>query len=186
MNIWQDDDEWTASVFLRLEQSSSDSPQSWEKIADPILHIELRRWADLVLIAPCSANTLAKLAGGLCDNLATSLLRALPPMSPRQTEPPPPDSLAGANKGVQVWVFPAMNTLMYEHPLTAAHLKIVTDTLKYRVEGPIGESKSTFIWQVFDSRRQRTRLRRHRPRRNDRMAGHCQDGSRRISFTSYT
>jgi len=32
-----------------------------------------------------------------------------------------------------------MNTLMYEHPLTAAHLKIVTDTLRYRVEGPIGK-----------------------------------------------
>lgn len=40
------------------------------KIGDPILHIELRRWADVVLVAPCSANTLAKMAGGLCDNLA--------------------------------------------------------------------------------------------------------------------
>jgi phosphopantothenoylcysteine decarboxylase len=119
-------------------ESGSDPPQSWEKIPDPILHIELRRWADLVLIAPCSANTLAKLAGGLCDNLATNLLRALPPISPQQNEPLLSDSLAGANKGIQVWVFPAMNTLMYEHPLTAAHLKTVTDTLKYRVEGPIG------------------------------------------------
>ena len=33
-----------------------------------------------------------------------------------------------------------MNTLMYEHPLTSAHLKIVKDVLKYRVEGPIGQS----------------------------------------------
>ena len=39
-------------------------------IGDPILHIELRRWADIVLVAPCSANTLAKIAAGLCDNLA--------------------------------------------------------------------------------------------------------------------
>lgn len=39
-------------------------------IGDPILHIELRRWADVVLVAPCSANTLAKMAGGICDNLA--------------------------------------------------------------------------------------------------------------------
>lgn len=39
------------------------------KIGDPILHIELRRWADIVLIAPCSANTLSKIAHGLCDNL---------------------------------------------------------------------------------------------------------------------
>jgi phosphopantothenoylcysteine synthetase/decarboxylase len=39
------------------------------KIGDPILHIELRRWADVVLVAPCSVNTLAKIAAGLCDNL---------------------------------------------------------------------------------------------------------------------
>jgi phosphopantothenoylcysteine decarboxylase len=42
------------------------------KIGNPILHIELRRWADVVLIAPCSANTLSKIAHGLCDNLAVS------------------------------------------------------------------------------------------------------------------
>lgn len=42
------------------------------KIGDPILHIELRRWADIVLVAPCSANTLSKIAHGLCDNLAVS------------------------------------------------------------------------------------------------------------------
>ena len=42
------------------------------RIGDPILHIELRRWADIVLIAPCSANTLAKIATGVCDNLVVS------------------------------------------------------------------------------------------------------------------
>ena len=42
------------------------------RIGDPILHIELRRWADIVLIAPCSANTLAKIASGVCDNLVVS------------------------------------------------------------------------------------------------------------------
>jgi phosphopantothenoylcysteine synthetase/decarboxylase len=46
------------------------SYQTNYKIGDPILHIELRRWADIVLIAPCSANTLAKMASGLTDNLA--------------------------------------------------------------------------------------------------------------------
>jgi phosphopantothenoylcysteine synthetase/decarboxylase len=44
--------------------------KDWKKVGDPILHIELRRWADLVVVAPCSADFLAKLAGGLCDNLA--------------------------------------------------------------------------------------------------------------------
>lgn len=41
-----------------------------------MLHIDLRRWADLMVIAPLSANTLAKLAGGLCDNLLTCVVRA--------------------------------------------------------------------------------------------------------------
>ena len=42
---------------------------TWHELSDPILHIELRRWAHLLLIAPTSANTLAKIANGLCDNL---------------------------------------------------------------------------------------------------------------------
>lgn len=34
-----------------------------------MLHIELRRWADVLLIAPLDANTLGKIASGICDNL---------------------------------------------------------------------------------------------------------------------
>jgi phosphopantothenoylcysteine decarboxylase len=41
----------------------------WTKVSDPVLHVELRNWADGFLIAPLDANTLGKLAGGLCDNL---------------------------------------------------------------------------------------------------------------------
>ncbi|KIM55245.1 hypothetical protein SCLCIDRAFT_1221278, partial [Scleroderma citrinum Foug A] len=103
--VWTDDDEWSGSY----------------QIGDPILHIELRRWADVVLVAPCSANTLAKIAGGLCDNLVTSMLRALAPTTP-------------------TYVFPAMNTLMYEHPLTAEHLRIVREVIGYNVIGPIGKN----------------------------------------------
>jgi len=102
--VWIDEDEWN----------------SWSRRGDPILHIELRRWADVILIAPCSANTLSKLASGACDNLVTSVLRASAPTIP-------------------VYVFPAMNTLMYQHPLTERHLSTVTDILKYTVVGPIGK-----------------------------------------------
>lgn len=42
--FYTDDDEWT----------------SWNKIGDNVLHIELRKWADLMVIAPLSANTLGK------------------------------------------------------------------------------------------------------------------------------
>jgi len=56
----QDDDEW----------------RQWKRVGDPVMHIELRRWADVMVIAPLSANTLAKAAGGMCDNLLTCVLRA--------------------------------------------------------------------------------------------------------------
>ncbi len=71
---------------------------------DPVLHIELRRWADLFLIAPLDANTLAKLAAGLADNCLTCVWRAWDPARP-------------------VILAPAMNTLMWEHPLTSRHLR---------------------------------------------------------------
>jgi phosphopantothenoylcysteine decarboxylase / phosphopantothenate---cysteine ligase len=63
-------------------------------------HIELARWPDLIVVAPCSANTLAKAALGLADNLLTTLLVA--------TDKP-------------VMIAPAMNRLMWAHPATQAH-----------------------------------------------------------------
>ncbi|KAN0059916.1 hypothetical protein ACQY0O_007888 [Thecaphora frezii] len=101
-HLWTDVDEW----------------KDWKKVGDPILHIELRRWADIVLVAPCSANTLAKINGGICDTLLTSFLRALSPSTPTV-------------------LFPAMNTLMYMHPLTSRHLGFVKEVLGYEVVGPI-------------------------------------------------
>lgn len=68
-----------------------------------VLHIELAKWCDLFLIAPLSANTLAKIANGFCDNLLTSAVRALGKK---------PLILA-----------PAMNTAMWNNPVTAQHLK---------------------------------------------------------------
>jgi phosphopantothenoylcysteine decarboxylase len=47
----------------------------WKR-GDGILHIELRRWADLMVIAPLSANSMAKIVGGICDNLVLSVVRA--------------------------------------------------------------------------------------------------------------
>jgi phosphopantothenoylcysteine decarboxylase len=73
---------------------------------DPVRHIELRRWAELLLIAPLDANTLAKLAHGLADNCLTCVWRAWD-----RTRP--------------ILLAPAMNTLMWEHPLTAQHLRLL-------------------------------------------------------------
>ena len=67
-------------------------------------HIALADWCDLFLVAPCSANTLAKLAHGLADNLLAETALALPPEKP-------------------LWVAPSMNTRMWEHAATQANVK---------------------------------------------------------------
>lgn len=53
-----------------------DKSETWVKLGDKILHIELRKWADVFIIAPCSLNTLAKITNGICDNLLTEIVRA--------------------------------------------------------------------------------------------------------------
>ncbi|XP_037689316.1 phosphopantothenoylcysteine decarboxylase isoform X3 [Choloepus didactylus] len=49
--------------------SDADEWEMWKCRSDPVLHIDLRRWADLMLVAPLDANTLGKVASGICDNL---------------------------------------------------------------------------------------------------------------------
>lgn len=77
---------------------------------DTIPHVTLAAQADLVIVAPLSANTLAKLALGLADNLLTSTLLATP--------------IAGDTDAAGVpWVLaPAMESHMWANPLTQAHM----------------------------------------------------------------
>jgi phosphopantothenoylcysteine decarboxylase len=89
---------------------------------DPVLHIELRRWADLFVIAPLDANTLAKLANGLSDNCLTCVWRAWDPARP-------------------VVLAPAMNTLMWEHPLTVRHLRTLAE-LAGAADAPGGSAEA--------------------------------------------
>jgi len=92
-----DEDEWPGR----------NSGQRWQR-GEPVLHIDLRRWADLLLIAPLDANTLAKLANGLSDNCLTCVWRAWDPARP-------------------VVLAPAMNTLMWDHPMTRRHLRQIAE-----------------------------------------------------------
>ncbi len=77
---------------------------SWRELGDPVLHIELRKWADVFLLAPLTADSLAKLAVGICDNLLLSIARAWDFSKP-------------------MIIAPAMNTKMWEHPSTAGQLQ---------------------------------------------------------------
>ncbi|KAI1737577.1 putative flavoprotein [Xylaria scruposa] len=115
-----------------------------------ILHIELRRWADILVIAPLSANTLAKIVGGFSDSLLTSVVRAWDPWGELDANPAPaattstadtaaatvismtPDGADDVNrnrrlKKRRIIVAPAMNTAMWRHPITAKQLRVLEE-----------------------------------------------------------
>ncbi|MCX6778860.1 MAG: phosphopantothenoylcysteine decarboxylase [Candidatus Magasanikbacteria bacterium] len=85
------------------------SKERYEK-GDEVLHITLRDWADMLLIAPLTANTLAKLSQGRSDNLLTCIFLAW-------------------DKSKPVILAPAMNTKMWEHPVTRRNLKFLVSDL---------------------------------------------------------
>lgn len=91
-----DEDEWT---------------DPWTRNSN-ILHIELRRWAHLLAIVPMSANLLAKVTGGLCDDLLTNVVRAW-------------------DVTRAIIAAPAMNQMMWDNPVTAKQVAILTDEWKW-------------------------------------------------------
>ena len=78
-------------------------------------HISLSRWADVIVIAPATANTISKLSSGSSEDLASSVVLA-------------------SNK--QIFLVPAMNVRMWEHPSTRNHLKNLKD-FGYKIIGPV-------------------------------------------------
>ena len=78
-------------------------------------HIALSRWADLILVAPITANTISKLSSGSSDDLASTVILA-------------------SNK--EVYLTPAMNVRMWEHPSTKSNL-LKLKNYGYNIIGPI-------------------------------------------------
>ena len=135
--IYHDSDEWAPP---------------WTRGA-PILHVELRRWADVLVVAPLSANTMAKVVGGMCDGLLTAVVRAWD----TSAEIDAVREVHGAAKGTSgdgrgdeagravngsgstsevleakrrkkkkiIIVAPAMNTAMWRHPITRQHVRVL-------------------------------------------------------------
>ncbi|KAL3943572.1 MAG: hypothetical protein SGBAC_002353 [Bacillariaceae sp.] len=91
---------------------ADDEWKGWNELGDPVLHIDLRDWADLMLIAPLSAHTLAKLAHGFCDDTISCVVRAW-------------DFGHGTRPGKPLLLAPAMNTAMWQHPLTIQQLDMI-------------------------------------------------------------
>lgn len=81
-------------------------------------HISLAEWCDLAVIAPATANTLGKLANGLCDNLLTTVFTALPSKTP-------------------IVVAPAMNTKMWNNDFVQENLRKLKLSKKYFFVDPV-------------------------------------------------
>ena len=82
-----------------------------------VIHTSLAEEADLVLVAPASANFIARLAGGFANDLASTIVLATPR---------------------PVVVVPAMNDNMLNHPLTQRNLKILRDAGYHEVPPIVG------------------------------------------------
>ena len=97
----------------------------WDAHAEAAMgHLELARWADQVVLAPATANTLAKLAHGFADDLVSTLCLAT-------TAP--------------LTIAPAMNHRMWRHPATQANVATLSQRGVRQVgpdDGPLAEGES--------------------------------------------
>ena len=100
-------------------------------------HIALSRWADVIVVAPATANTMSKLSQGSSEDLASTVILA-------------------SNK--QVFLAPAMNVRMWEHPSTKDNFKILK-SFGYKFIGPVtgdmacgeyGEGKMSDPYDIFN------------------------------------
>jgi phosphopantothenoylcysteine decarboxylase/phosphopantothenate--cysteine ligase len=79
-------------------------------------HIQSADWADAVVVAPATANIIAKVATGICDDLLSTTLCAC--------------------WGKKVLIAPAMNSNMWANPMVQRNMSILTDQLKFNTIGP--------------------------------------------------
>lgn len=86
--------------------------------ARPFQHIDFPRWADLFLVAPCSANTIGRMANGIADEPVSLCFMAC----------------AGAK-----WIAPAMNTTMFMSPAVQKNLKTLENFGVHILQSPAGE-----------------------------------------------
>ena len=104
-------------------------------------HISLSRWADIILVAPATANTISKLSTGSSDDLASTVILA---------------------SDKEIFLTPAMNVRMWEHPSTKQNLnklksygyKIIGPEIGDMACGEFGEGKMTEpqdIFQIIES-----------------------------------
>ena len=114
----------TAQTFQALSHRTV-RPSLWDEGAEAAMgHLELAGWAQRVIVAPATANTIAKLAHGLADDLVSTLCLA--------TEAP-------------LAIAPAMNHRMWRHPATQANVAVLRSRGVQVIgpdDGPLAEGES--------------------------------------------
>lgn len=125
--IFHDSDEWTwktnddENTHLAFGVPDfRDAFRNKYRKNDPVLHIDLCKWANVLVIAPCSANTLAKISYGFCDNLLCSIVRAWPDNFP-------------------LIIAPAMNTEMWDKFETQEQLERLYKHRNFSCINPISK-----------------------------------------------
>lgn len=101
---------------LSLEAMSG-HPVMTSTFDDALAHIDWAKWADVAVVAPCSANVLGKLACGLADDALSTTLMALP-------------------RGRKVVLAPAMNTEMWLNPVVVRNLRWLDELGRFVVVAP--------------------------------------------------
>jgi phosphopantothenoylcysteine decarboxylase/phosphopantothenate--cysteine ligase len=104
-----------------------------------LAHIELAKWADIFILAPATANTIGKIANGICDNLLTTTILALPEKTP-------------------LIIAPAMNVNMWENLFVQENIKklkkrknlfIIGPAKGILAEGVVGKGRMVEIEEIF-------------------------------------
>ena len=105
-------------LTLQSLSGSSVITSIWQAVDRPdAQHIGLARWCDLLIIAPASANTIAKIATGITDDVVSLTTCALPKETP-------------------VLIAPAMNADMWANPIVQRNVATIQQVLGYKTVGP--------------------------------------------------
>jgi len=122
-------------TFHTLSGNKAYTDKTWEE--EPLAHINLARWADVFLVAPATANTIAKIANGISDNLLTTTVLAY---------------------GKPLLIAPAMNTVMYKSPTTQENIRKLKNYGHVIIEPEfgvlaceeVGEGKLASVERIID------------------------------------
>ena len=127
----------TPLTFEAISQNTvlHENSESWDK-SSSYNHIDIGKWADVFVIAPCSANTINKISNGIADNLLTQTVLAYP--------------------GKKI-IAPAANTNMIQNPITKKNLKnlefndfaIVSSIVKELACKDVGDGAMALVEDIF-------------------------------------